>query len=105
MSSPHRSMSESVVIPELADAEVGEAVAWLSEKFGFVERRRIGTYRAQLVVGAGGAIVITRRGPLAKRSEPARLHAVMVRVGGVGGHHAIAVRAGAKILRPPLERA
>ncbi len=96
-------MPESVVIPELAYADVGEAVAWLSEKFGFAERLRIGTHRSQLVVGAGGAIVVTQRRPLTTASEMARLHSVMVRLSEVDRHHAMAVQAGVKILRPPTD--
>lgn len=96
-------MPEGVVIPELAYVDVREAVVWLSEKFGFAERLRIGTHRAQRVVGSGGAIVITQRGPLVAASETARLHTLMVRLSEVDRPYAVAVQAGVKILRPPAD--
>jgi len=55
----NRSMLPSVVIPELAYRDVGEAVAWLCAAFGFRERLRIGDHRAQLTVGEGGSLVVT----------------------------------------------
>ena len=49
-------MLPSVVIPELAYRDVGEAVAWLCTAFGFRERLRIGDHRAQLTIGDGGSL-------------------------------------------------
>ncbi len=39
---PNRSIPGSVVIPVLIYPDVREAVRWLGESFGFVERVRIG---------------------------------------------------------------
>ena len=51
----NRSVPPSIVIPVLVYPDVRQAVAWLSEVFGFVERTRIGEdHRAQLAVGDDG---------------------------------------------------
>jgi uncharacterized glyoxalase superfamily protein PhnB len=47
----NRSMPSSTVIPVLGYEDVGEAVDWLCETFGFTERWRAGNHRAQLAVG------------------------------------------------------
>ena len=46
------------VIPELVYEDVGEAVRWLCETFGFVTRWTAGDHRAQLAFG-DGAIAVT----------------------------------------------
>jgi hypothetical protein len=53
---PNRSIPDVSVIPELAYAELGLAVRWLCDAFGFQERLRVADHRVQLVVG-GGAVV------------------------------------------------
>lgn len=40
---PHRAM-----IPVLVYDDVGEAIVWLCEKFGFTERWRVGNHRPRL---------------------------------------------------------
>lgn len=54
-------MPPSTVIPVLAYPDVGQAVDWLCETFGFIERWRAGNHRAQLAVGEG-AVVVTEQG-------------------------------------------
>ena len=55
----NRSIPSATVIPVLIYPDVREAVAWLTEAFGFVERIRIGeSHRSQLRVGEGGAVII-----------------------------------------------
>jgi hypothetical protein len=54
----NRTMPPSTVIPELAYEDVGEAIAWLSDKFGFTVRWRAGDHRAQLWLN-GGTVVVT----------------------------------------------
>ena len=94
---PNRSMPPGTFIPELAYANVPTAAAWLCRAFGFQERLRIGDHRCQLVFG-GGSMVVVDGGPV----PPAgRTHSVMVSVPDVDRHHAQAVLAGARILRPP----
>ena len=85
-------MPASTVIPVLGYEDVGEAIAWLSRTFGFTERWRAGSHRAQLAVG-NGAVALTESG-----GEPRPVE-VMVRVDDVDAHHARARDNGAEILR------
>ena len=80
----NRSMPRCTVIPELAYADIGEAIDWLCDAFGFTLRLRIADHRAQLNVG-DGAVVLTNLEASEPRAELA--HAVMVRVEDVDGHH------------------
>ena len=93
----NRSMPQAQVIPELSYPDVGDAVAWLVDAFGFSVRLRIGNHRAQLRYGSG-ALVVRSGTP-----EPAgcAAHSVMVRVERVDEHHARAVAAGARVAGPP----
>ncbi len=95
--------SRSVVIPVLAYADVAEAADWLCPVFGFTERLRIGGHRAQLVIG-DGAIIVTRL-PDTPHVRPGGFatHSVHVRVTDARAHHEQAVRAGARILDPPID--
>jgi len=91
-------MPAAVVIPQLTYDDVAEAIAWLCDAFGFVERWRAGDHRAQLEVPGGGCVVVTE--PRTSRA----LHgqwSVMVRVGDVDAHCERARAYGAKILAPP----
>jgi uncharacterized glyoxalase superfamily protein PhnB len=98
-------MPRCTVIPELAYEDVGEAIDWLCEAFGFTLRVRIGNHRAQLNVG-DGAVVLTE---LRRREmEPATgdvdlAHAVMVRVSDAKGHYEHARERGARVLGPPVD--
>ena len=96
----NRSMPRCTVIPELAYADVGEAIDWLCDVFGFTVRLRIANHRAQLNVG-DGAVVLTTLGTSKLPVELA--HAVMVRVEDVDRHHEHARARGARILRPPAD--
>jgi uncharacterized glyoxalase superfamily protein PhnB len=97
----NRSMPSATVIPELAYADVGEAVGWLCQAFGFAERLRIANHRAQLSFGAGAVIVVQAGGP--PRRDENVTHAVMVRVDDVDAHCEQARRSGARILHPPTD--
>jgi len=58
----NHSIPPSTVIPVLVYPDVREAVAWLSEAFGFVERTRVGeSHRAQLSIGTDGAMIVADR--------------------------------------------
>lgn len=94
----NRSMPRAAVIPELPYPDVGEAIEWLTNTFGFGLRLRIGDHRAQLNIG-DGAVVLTRRpaeGPTAGQS-------IMVRVEDVDRRVEHATQRGARILRPPAD--
>jgi len=89
-------MPASTVIPVLGYADVGAAVAWLCDTFGFSVRIRIGKHRTLLNAG-DGAVVVTQR------DGPAGADSVMVRVDDVDSHHARAVRRGARVLEAPAD--
>jgi uncharacterized glyoxalase superfamily protein PhnB len=100
----NRSMPPSVVIPELAYPDVRQAVEWLCQWFGFVERLRIGDHRAQLIFGEG-SVIVTRQSadPDVLSSLPAGIlsHSVMVRVADVDSHYEHAKKSGTRIVNPP----
>jgi uncharacterized glyoxalase superfamily protein PhnB len=59
----NRSAPPATVTPVLVYPDVRAAVVWLEAAFGFEERVRIGeAHRAQLRVGADGAVVVTDEG-------------------------------------------
>src|ERR1700687_4914896 len=75
----NRSIPRCTVIPELAYADMEQAVAWLCEAFGFTLRIVMGSHRAQLNVG-DGAVVLT------EQAWGTYGHWVMVRVEDVDRH-------------------
>lgn len=93
----NRSMPPATVIPVLAYEDVGAAVSWLCEAFGFEERWRAGNHRAQLWVG-DGAIAVTEGATGADAPS-----SVMVRVADVDGHHRRAVEHGAVTSGAPVD--
>jgi len=96
----NRSIPSAVVIPELAYRDVGAAVTWLCDAFGFVERLRIGDHRAQLLCGSGAIVVKDQSHDSAEGQAPSG-HGVLVRVEDVDAHCAHATAAGAELLSPP----
>ena len=110
----NRSMPACTVIPELVYEDVGEAVAWLCETFGFVVRWRAGSHRAQLALGDGAIVVAEQRRGTgwsdkldSAEFRPPRAgevsHSVLVRVEDADAHHLQARRLGAQILHPPTD--
>ena len=100
----NRSIPSSTVVPVLIYPDVREAVAWLSDAFGFVERVRIGeNHRSQLRFGDGAVIVgdvrHSRRAPRAGEVT----HSTLVRVEDAGAHCERARAAGARILMEPTD--
>ncbi|HJV29545.1 MAG TPA: VOC family protein [Gaiellaceae bacterium] len=89
-------MPSCTVIPELGYEDVGEAIEWLSDVFGFKERWRAGNHRAQLAVG-DGAIALTERQP----AEGSR--SLMVRVDDADNHCDRARQHGARIVQVPAD--
>lgn len=92
----NRSMPLCTVIPVLAYADLGEALTWLCEAFGFEVRWRAGGHRAQVWVGDGAIAVVG-----GVEGSASSLDSIMVRVGDVDAHHARAVEYGARVLGPP----
>jgi len=95
----NRSIPRCIVIPELAYPDIGKAIDWLGDAFGFTLRLRIADHRAQLNVG-DGAVVLTE---LAEGRRVDVGHSVMVRVENVDRHCEQASRQGAKIIRGPAD--
>ena len=89
----NRSIPSATVIPVLIYPDVREAVAWLGEAFGFVERVQIGEdHRSQLQVGTDAAVIVgdvrhDRRPPRPGEST----HSVVVRVDDARAHGAVIV--------------
>jgi uncharacterized glyoxalase superfamily protein PhnB len=101
----NRSMPACTVIPELSYEDVGRAIDWLCEAFGFQLRLRIANHRAQLNVG-DGAIVLAELAAAGIDSPPdidRRSHAVMVRVENADRHYEQAKSYGVTILRKPAD--
>ena len=101
---PNRSIPAATVVPVLIYPDVREAVAWLSDAFGFVERVQIGeNHRSQLQVGDGAVIV----GDVHRDRRPPRpgevTHSVMVRVDDVAAHCERARSRGARIVMEPVD--
>jgi uncharacterized glyoxalase superfamily protein PhnB len=96
----NRSAPPATVTPVLVYADVRAAVAWLESAFGFEERVRIGdTHRAQLRVGADGAVVVADvGGDRAAPGEGGTTHLVKVRVPEVDAAFARARDAGARVV-------
>ena len=90
----NRSIPRATVIPELSYPDIGEAIGWLTDVFGFTLHLRIGDHRAQMNVG-DGAVVLTDRG-----ESPG---SILVRVEDVHAHHDHAKAQGARILREPAD--
>jgi uncharacterized glyoxalase superfamily protein PhnB len=89
-------MPSCTVIPVLGYPDVGAAIDWLRDTFGFNLRLRIANHRAQLDVGDGAIVVTEQGGPAGKEC-----HSVMVRVENVDSHHAHAIARGARVLASP----
>ena len=89
-------MPAGAVLPVLGYDDVPAAVAWLCDTFGFTERWRAGSHRAQVAVG-DSAVAVTVRGEDRANAE------VLVRIDGVDAHHERARQRGAAILRAPAD--
>jgi uncharacterized glyoxalase superfamily protein PhnB len=101
---PNRSIPRSTVVPVLIYPDVREAVAWLSEAFGFAERVQIGEdHRSQMRVGDGAVIIgDVRRDRLPPRPGEVT-HSVLVRVEDAHVHCERARAHGARILEEPRD--
>jgi len=100
----NRSIPAAAVVPVLIYPDVREAVAWLAEAFGFVERVRIGeAHRAQLALGEGAVIVADVRGDRRPPRKGEATHSVLVRVEDARAHCERARNHGARIVMEPTD--
>ena len=99
----NRSAPPVTVTPVLIYPDVRAAVAWLESAFGFEERVRVGeAHRAQLRVGADGAVIVADvRGDQVAPSAGIATHIIKVRVPDVDAAVARARDAGARVLDEP----
>jgi uncharacterized glyoxalase superfamily protein PhnB len=101
-----RTTGSASVVPELVYADVGAAIDWLCDVFGFTEIWRAGEHRARLAFG-NGVVIVADHDPEYGRTVPqphtARSHSVMVKVDDVDAHHDHAQERGAQILTPPVD--
>lgn len=96
----NRSAPPATVTPVLVYPDVRAAVAWLESAFGFEERVRIGdTHRAQMAVGADGAVVVADAGGDRVVPDPrGATHVIKVRVPDVDAAFARARERGARVV-------
>jgi uncharacterized glyoxalase superfamily protein PhnB len=99
----NRSAPPVTVTPVLIYPDVRAAVAWLESAFGFEERVRVGeAHRAQLRVGADGAVIVADvRGDQVAPSAGTVTHIIKVRVPDVDAAFARARDFGARVLQEP----
>ena len=111
----NRSAAPGPVVPTLVYADVGKAINWLCDAFGFTERFRYGPAGrpagAQLAVGRGSVFLTSpRKGQSPEWADRAELrpprpnevtHSLGVHVDDVDRHYEQAKRRGARILNPP----
>ena len=101
----NRSVPPATVVPVLSYPDVRAAVAWLSAAFGFAERTRIGeSHRAQMSIGADGAVIVAERRGGEPAADDTVTHVVRVRVEDVRGQFERARAHGARVLEPPVDR-
>jgi uncharacterized glyoxalase superfamily protein PhnB len=104
----NRTMPSCSIIPVLGYPSVPEAIEWLHRTFGFTERWRVGTHRAQMAFG-DGAVALTQQRPVdAGQSNTAATvntpaHSIMVRIADVETHYEHAKQQGANILQAPTD--
>jgi uncharacterized glyoxalase superfamily protein PhnB len=79
-------------------ADVAQAIQWLCDVFGFKERWRIATHRAQLEYD-GGVIVVTELGDNYISND----HSVLLRVKDANAHYEHASAYNAEILQEPTD--
>ena len=111
----NRSAALGPVAPTLVYVNVGKAINWLCETFGFTEKLRYGPENhpdgAQLIIGEGSVSLTSARvGQSADWDDRAELrpprpnevsHLVSVRVADVDRHYEQVRSRGARILHPP----
>ncbi|MFL9483508.1 VOC family protein [Chitinophagaceae bacterium LWZ2-11] len=102
----NRTMPSCTIIPVLAYEDVTKAVDWLCKTFGFKERWRAGSHRAQLTFGSGTIAVTEQQVSQANRLGSINnwaQHSLLVQVPDVMRHYNHVKESGAHILQPPVD--
>jgi len=106
MTSKNRSVPADSVLPHIHYRNLGEAMAWLTEAFGFAEHYRYGDGPSGAQMWAGKAAIQVRQARPGQKS-PAELgygtQSLTIFVDDVDAHCQRAKRAGAKIVEEPHE--
>jgi uncharacterized glyoxalase superfamily protein PhnB len=112
----NRSAPSGTIVPSLIYDDVGKAIDWLCDVFGFIERLRAAdedgrTTHAQLAIGQGGVMLGSSRigqgfaSPDSAELRPPRPNEVSqilsVHIEDVDSHYEHAKQRGARILQPP----
>ncbi|HEX4518533.1 MAG TPA: VOC family protein [Gaiellaceae bacterium] len=101
---PNRSIPSAAVVPVLVYPDVREAVAWLTEAFGFSERLQIGEdHRSQMNAGEGAVIIGDVHGSRVPPRAGEATHSVTVRVSDADAVYERAKAHGARILDEPTD--
>lgn len=104
----NRSAPTATVVPILIYEDVSQAIAWLCDAFGFVERLRVpgpdgAISHAQLSVREGAIMLGRRGGPFGSPRE-ARNQYVHITVDDIDRHFERAIRLGAKVVQPLMDQ-
>jgi len=106
MTSKNRSVPADMVLPHVSYQNLVEAIAWLTDAFGFQEYYRYGDGPSGGQMWAGKAAIQVRQADKGQRS-PRQLgygtQSLTIFVDDVDAHYAHAKAAGAKILEEPHE--
>ena len=104
----NRSAPRAAVVPVLVYDDVGKAIAWLCDTFGFSERLRAATpagvvVHAQLEVGDGAVMIGRQGGEFRVPSSGEISQYVVVHVENVDAHFDRARQLGARIVKAPAD--
>lgn len=95
----NRTMPGCTIIPQLVYDDVTAAIDWLCDRFGLIERWRVGDHRAQLSIGRC-TVAITEPRTSNVRPGP---HDLMVRVQDAVAHYERSRARGVTIIREPVD--
>jgi uncharacterized glyoxalase superfamily protein PhnB len=82
----------------LSYPDVGDAIEWLCDAFGFTLRLRLQNYRTQLNVGDAAVLLTTERA-----ADGQQFYSLIVRAENVDHHHERTSQHGARLLSPPAD--
>lgn len=95
----NRTMPDCTIIPVLAYPDVPQAIDWLCKVFGFTERWRAGTHRAQL--SFEGGTITAAEANTANGEIP--VSSLTVRVSDMEAHLRRTTEHGAEIIQQPID--